>query len=981
MDRQLRIMDRRHGGDFEAMLLTEAHRGAIRDIQWNPYVPYWLASCGDDGQIKVWDLRFQSRAMVEMGEYGQGFYQSLAWSNVHCDIISSSSRDRAFQVWKLGVQWSLDEDEAKSTATGTGAVRPRSARVRPLSGGHMVGASGGISSSAATAAMTLELAKLGTLRRSEQDISSLSTGSQSSSLLSPYHSVLPTSNKAASESYHKVITGSQVAIVRDMSDASIVQILPSNQDPSTFLTITSAGILATHTLRSSTLDTLAPHRDPSNTFSREYGIERSLYHRNLTDVCHQLLDWVRSGENESSDKKAKAKRMSGDKTGKDDHSYPPINPREMLDTMTRLPPAGLSSQSWTLPSSSNPSTPSSPSYPADQLQVPHHHDSGSAVTRRRRFSAQIFSTDRSRSRSPSISSVNSDSASSTDRKLEPAHLAAFIKDFEQYTLLQLPPAFPLQLANQPLPSDLELQIANVAKREELVRLSRDHQAQALVDRLDEISDIALRDPLNMDIASLCQILSCVMDWDHVQGLRMARTLVGCLSSQSSSSTTCTDAALSKGESAQWWPLVHMAMFPTIFDRSMVHCGPESYEAYKAVRASGCRQMLERFTLTSNESKRRSFTSLKTPVLQDFETAQDYVARSGSIATILDMLDFEIQVQSHLAQEPHVIPAHIVLELFHPTEYQGCKMTISQQAMSIYFEATSATGQWGDYFETLERLLCNFSYVLLDNQGQPNGWFASSIKAMEEAILESSSLLAQPPTFHHQGSPSTTIVASPMSMSNGSGSVSSSWPPSASSGDHVTSPSSSLCPPPALVSHFLWAHFDLYGLPALREQVERLLDQPPQALMQTHPIVLESWILALGRLIKVWWGGEKVSSVAKCDSDNHLSNVAGVENITIMAAVLGGAPMAKMVLNRRQLEFQFDTVAGRFFQRISVGSNNPEQTREIAERQANALMDQLRSNGLLKRKNQSENPVPEADRLYQALLRFLRAGFIEQPVQV
>ncbi|KAF9970362.1 hypothetical protein BGZ73_006939 [Actinomortierella ambigua] len=986
MDRQLRVMDRRQGsGDLEAMLLADAHRGSIRDVQWSPYVPYWLASCGDDGQIKVWDLRFQSRAMVEMGEYGQGFYQSLAWSNTHCDIISSSSRDRAFQVWKLGIQWSLDEDESGlGSELGAAATRPRSSRMRPLSGGHLASSSSNnsrnsiSSSSAATAAMTLELAKLGTMRRSALDTSSLSTNH-----LSQYHSASHHSNKAVSSGHHKVVTGSQVAIVRDMSDASIAQILSSNQDPGTFLTVTSAGVLATHTLRPSTLDTLAPHREPSNSFSREYGVERSLYHRNLTDVCDQLLDWVRSGEDsEDKDKKMKRRSGSGDKEPKNSQGYTPIQPREMLDMMTGLPPPSLSSQSWTLARSSAPTTPVSPAYPAgDQLQVPNQQDNATLSTRRRRFSAQVFSTDRSRSRSPSANSINSDKSSASERKLDPAHLAAFIEDFERYTLKQLPPGFPMRLAGQPLPADLALQIANVNKHSHFMELVKSHQASVLVDHLGEISDMALRDARTMDTASLCQILSCVMDWDHVQGLRMARTLVGLMSSPSA---PWANMAACEGEDAPWWPLVHMALFPTIFDRSMVHCDLEAYEAYKAVRASGRRQILERFTLTFNESKRRSFTSLKTPVLQDFETAQSLIARSGSIASILDMIDFEIHLQSILAHEPHSIPAHIVLELFHPTEYQGSKTTISQQSMAIYFDATSATGQWGDYFETIERLLRDFSYVMLDSKGQPNAWLASSIKAIEEAKMATSLLLAPPPppaASHSPGSPfSSGLVASPMSMSNYNSSASTATSPGSNSLLPQSSPSPSpLSPPaPALISHFLLAHFDRFGLPALRSQLDQLLDQAPRALMQTHPIVFESWIMAIGRLVKVWWGGNKVQGVSS--SGDTVGNSPGTpsdesSSITLMEAALGNAPMAQTVLVRRQLEYRFDALAGRFFQRIAVGPANPEQTRENAERQANSLMDQLRSNGLLKRKHQHENPVPEADRLYQALLGFLRAGSI------
>lgn len=37
----------------------KAHpRGAINSLAWNPFVPYWLASAGEDGVVNVWDVRY-----------------------------------------------------------------------------------------------------------------------------------------------------------------------------------------------------------------------------------------------------------------------------------------------------------------------------------------------------------------------------------------------------------------------------------------------------------------------------------------------------------------------------------------------------------------------------------------------------------------------------------------------------------------------------------------------------------------------------------------------------------------------------------------------------------------------------------------------------------------------------------------------------------------------------------------------------------
>lgn len=37
--------------------MAEAHRFAVRDLDYNPNKPYCLATCGEDRLIKFWDLR------------------------------------------------------------------------------------------------------------------------------------------------------------------------------------------------------------------------------------------------------------------------------------------------------------------------------------------------------------------------------------------------------------------------------------------------------------------------------------------------------------------------------------------------------------------------------------------------------------------------------------------------------------------------------------------------------------------------------------------------------------------------------------------------------------------------------------------------------------------------------------------------------------------------------------------------------------
>lgn len=36
--------------------LSGAHNGPVTSCKFNPFVPYWCASAGEDGVVKLWDL-------------------------------------------------------------------------------------------------------------------------------------------------------------------------------------------------------------------------------------------------------------------------------------------------------------------------------------------------------------------------------------------------------------------------------------------------------------------------------------------------------------------------------------------------------------------------------------------------------------------------------------------------------------------------------------------------------------------------------------------------------------------------------------------------------------------------------------------------------------------------------------------------------------------------------------------------------------
>ncbi|KAI9280246.1 WD40-repeat-containing domain protein [Umbelopsis sp. AD052] len=76
-----------------------AHRPGVRDVKFSPMIPYWLASADDDGVTQIWDIRF-SHAVAEIDGHRKPV-NSLAWGNMHAEIICTASSDPTFKMWSL----------------------------------------------------------------------------------------------------------------------------------------------------------------------------------------------------------------------------------------------------------------------------------------------------------------------------------------------------------------------------------------------------------------------------------------------------------------------------------------------------------------------------------------------------------------------------------------------------------------------------------------------------------------------------------------------------------------------------------------------------------------------------------------------------------------------------------------------------------------------------------------------------------------
>lgn len=83
--------------------VKKGHSGVVRDISWNPFIPYWFATAGSDGIIQVWDTRFGAQPVRTLADHSNAV-NSISWSPTNTDMLASGGADRRFKMWNLRVE-------------------------------------------------------------------------------------------------------------------------------------------------------------------------------------------------------------------------------------------------------------------------------------------------------------------------------------------------------------------------------------------------------------------------------------------------------------------------------------------------------------------------------------------------------------------------------------------------------------------------------------------------------------------------------------------------------------------------------------------------------------------------------------------------------------------------------------------------------------------------------------------------------------
>ena len=114
-DKTVKVWDVRAKGR-KAVVSVDAHEEDVNVISWNKNVEYLLLSGGDEGGLKVWDLRMfkDSPTPVAQFNWHKAPVTSVEWHPSDPSVFAASGSDDQVTLWDLSVEH--DEDETPSTA-------------------------------------------------------------------------------------------------------------------------------------------------------------------------------------------------------------------------------------------------------------------------------------------------------------------------------------------------------------------------------------------------------------------------------------------------------------------------------------------------------------------------------------------------------------------------------------------------------------------------------------------------------------------------------------------------------------------------------------------------------------------------------------------------------------------------------------------------------------------------------------------------
>lgn len=101
-DTELTLIDRRAA--VCSSKIERPHDGRALDVDYNPNKPFCLATAGDDGMIKFWDVRAgksKSPLKILTAAHNEHWITSVKYNRFHDQLIASAGTDRTVNLWRV----------------------------------------------------------------------------------------------------------------------------------------------------------------------------------------------------------------------------------------------------------------------------------------------------------------------------------------------------------------------------------------------------------------------------------------------------------------------------------------------------------------------------------------------------------------------------------------------------------------------------------------------------------------------------------------------------------------------------------------------------------------------------------------------------------------------------------------------------------------------------------------------------------------